>query len=81
AMKAFKGSVEAAKPEKFKNLDPEIKKIWDRKYSFSDGNRLRFGAWRFDEVKKFDRETMEEYVKKLEEGDEEVKNWGYTERL
>ncbi|KLL05364.1 MAG: hypothetical protein MRERV_1c026 [Mycoplasmataceae bacterium RV_VA103A] len=81
AMKAFKGAVEAADSEEFQNLDPETRRIWDRKHSFSDGNRLRFGAWKNDRIKKSNRETIKKYVKKLEEGDEEVKNWGYAERL
>ncbi|CAG8457266.1 2843_t:CDS:2 [Racocetra fulgida] len=80
-MKAFKSSVEAANSEEFQKLDPETKSKWDKAYSFSDGNRLRFGAWKNDRIKKSNREIIEKYVKKLEEGDEEVKDWGYPERL
>lgn len=80
-MKAFKGSVEAANSEEFQKLDPETKSKWDKAYSFSDGNRSRFGAWKNDRIKKSNREIIEKYVKKLEEGDEEVKDWGYQERL
>ncbi|CAG8822273.1 13191_t:CDS:2, partial [Racocetra persica] len=79
--KAFKGTVEAANSEEFQKLDPEAKSKWDKAYSFSDGNRLRFGVWKNDRIKKSNRETIEKYVKKLEEGDEEVKDWGYQERL
>ena len=80
-MKAYKGSMEATHSEAYQNLTPEQKKGWEKANSFSDGNRLRFGAWGQDEFKKWNRERIEEYIKKLQEGDEEVKKLGFNEKL